>query len=87
MVVSKDIHSNYPLIATGIPPVQLIMRSGTLKAEGSLTSEEDFVRPSKDLTAVQKAELLGKAETTDNLFMDDVSPSPRWLTIKLSGSI
>lgn len=72
MVVSKDIHSNYPLIATGIPPVQLIMRSGTLKAEGSLTSEEDFVRPSKDLTAVQKAELLGKAETTDNLFMDDI---------------
>ena len=75
MVVSKDIQMNYPPSATGAPPVQLIMRSGTLKAEGSLTSEEDFVRPSKDLNAVQKAELLGKAETTDNIFMDDVSMS------------
>ena len=76
MEVSKDIHVNYPPSATGVPPVQLVMRSGTLKAEGSVTSEEDFARPSKDLNAVQKAELLGKAETTDNIFMDDVSMSP-----------
>lgn len=73
MVVSKDIQVNHPPTAPGAAPVQLVMRSGTLKAEGSLTSEEDFVRPSKDLTAAQKAEVLGKAETIDNLFMEDVS--------------
>lgn len=72
MVVSKDIHANYPPTATGVAPVQLVMRSGTLKAEGSVGSEDEVVRPSKELNAVQKAELLGKAETTDNLFMDDI---------------
>jgi hypothetical protein len=74
MVVSKDIHVNHPPIAPGVPPVQLVIRSGTLKAEGSIgTEEESGVRPSKELNAVQKAEFLGKAETTDNIFMDDVS--------------
>ncbi|EKM58113.1 uncharacterized protein PHACADRAFT_139764 [Phanerochaete carnosa HHB-10118-sp] len=72
MVVSKDIHTNCPPSAIGVAPVQLVMRSGTLKAEGSVGSEDDFVRPSKELNPVQKAELLGKVETTDNLFMDDI---------------
>ena len=76
MVVSKDILTNYPPSANGVAPVQLVMRSGTLRAEGSLTSEEDVVRPSKDLTAAQRTEILGKVETSDNLFMDDVSGSP-----------
>lgn len=79
MVVSKDILTNHPPTATGVAPVQLVVRSGTLKAEGSAGSEEELVRPSKDLTIAQKAELLGKAETTDNLFMEDVSS--RWFLL------
>lgn len=80
MVVSKDIHTNHPPTATGIAPVQLVMRSGTLKAEGSIGSEDEVIRPSRELNAVQKAEFLGKAETTDNVFMDDVSLSPALLS-------
>ncbi len=75
MVISKDIHQNHP---TGAPvnPVQLIVRSGTLKAEGSLGSEEEMSRPSKDLNPVQKADFVGKVETADNIFMEDVSIDP-----------
>lgn len=73
MVISKDIHIDHPPAGTAVAPMQLVTRSGTLKAEGSVGSEEDMVRPSKDLTAVQKAEFLGKAETADNSFMEDVS--------------
>jgi hypothetical protein len=71
MIISKDIHQNYP---AGLPvnPVQLIVRSGTLKAESSVGSEEEMSRPSKDLNPVQKAEFVGKAETADNIFMEDV---------------
>ncbi|KAI0090336.1 docking domain of Afi1 for Arf3 in vesicle trafficking-domain-containing protein [Irpex rosettiformis] len=71
MVISKDIHQNHP---AGMPanPVQLIVRSGTVKAEGSLGSEEEMSRPSKDLNPVQKAEFVGKVETADNIFMEDI---------------
>ncbi|KAI0346507.1 spindle pole body interacting protein [Trametopsis cervina] len=71
MVISKDIHQNYP--AAALPSsVQLIARSGTLKAEGSLGSEEEFSRPSKDLNVTSKAEFVGKADTADNVFMEDI---------------
>lgn len=71
MVISKDIHTNYPAASTSAP-IQLLSRSGTLKAEGSLGSEDEIIRPSKDLNVVQKAEFLGKADNADNLFMEDV---------------
>ncbi len=73
MVVSKDILITYP-VSTGPPPAQLVIRTGTLKAEGSIGSEEEMtVRPSRDLNPVQKAEFVGKADTADNIFMEDVS--------------
>lgn len=73
MVISKDIHTNFPA-SGGVPPVQLITRTGTLKAEGSAGSEEEMaVRPSKELSSVQKAEFIGKFDNADNIFMDDVS--------------
>lgn len=82
MVISKDIHQNHP---TGAPvnPVQLIVRSGTLKAEGSLGSEEEISRPSKDLNPVQKADFVGKVETADNIFMEDVSTDPSFALSKI----
>ena len=71
MVISKDIHLNFPTTA---PVGQLLMRTGTLKAEGSAGSEEEMaVRPSKELSSVQKAEFIGKFDNADNIFMDDVS--------------
>ncbi|THG96630.1 hypothetical protein EW026_g5228 [Hermanssonia centrifuga] len=73
MVISKDILITYP-VSTGPPPAQLVIRTGTLKAEGSIGSEEEMtVRPSRDLNPVQKAEFVGKADTADNIFMEDVN--------------
>lgn len=72
MVVSKDINLTYPATSNG-PPAQLLTRTGTLKAESSVGSEEEMlVRPSKELNNVQKAEFLGKFDNADNIFMDDV---------------
>lgn len=72
MVISKDIHTNHAVSPTA-NPIQLIMRSGTLKAEGSVGSEEEMARPSKELGPVQKTEYLNKVDTADNIFMEDVS--------------
>lgn len=75
MVVSKDIHTNYPATSIQINnPNQLLIRTGTLKAEGSLGSEEDIIRPS-GVNAVPKAEYSSKGENQDNLFVDDVGVS------------
>ncbi len=73
MVISKDIHINYPA-SSGTLPGQLITRTGTLKAEGSVGSEEEMsVRPSRELNSAQKAEFVGKFDNADNIFMEDVS--------------
>lgn len=78
MVISKDIHTNYPAIGNN-PAGQLLTRTGTLKAESSVGSEEEMaVRPSKELSSVQKAEFIGKFDNADNMFMDDVSPVSFW---------
>lgn len=72
MVVSKDIHINYP--GTTVPShSQLIIRTGTIRAEGSGGSEEDMVRSSKEGSASQKGDYVSKADSTDNLFIEDVS--------------
>ncbi|KAI0078370.1 spindle pole body interacting protein [Panus rudis PR-1116 ss-1] len=70
MVVSKDIHLNYPA-STGPPP--LITRTGTLKTEASLGSEEDMVRPSKDLNVAERKVEVIKGDNPDNLFMEDIT--------------
>ena len=71
VVVSKDIHTAFPPTSvphfTGLP---LILRTGTLKAEGSLASEDDALRASKD---GQKSDFTARNDSADNLFMEDVS--------------
>lgn len=76
VVVHKDIHSSCPPTVPLLhsrPP--LILRTGTLKAESSITSEDDLSRPSAKDTKdqPQKSEFVAKADNPDNLFIEDVS--------------
>jgi hypothetical protein len=68
MVVSKDIHINYPTSGNPIGPPPLLARAGTLKAETS-QSEEDVVRK-------EKSEISGKADSAENVFIEDVRSLP-----------
>ena len=70
IVVSKDIHTSFPptSVATPIGP-PLIIRTGTLKAEGSLASEDDIGRGKEG----QKSEFTARTDSADNFFMEDVS--------------
>ncbi|KAI9067011.1 spindle pole body interacting protein [Trametes sanguinea] len=71
MVVSKDIHVNHPASWSSSHP--LISRTGTLKAESSIGSEEDAVRvQTKEGGSTQKPELAGRPDSADNLFIEDV---------------
>ncbi|KAI0656871.1 spindle pole body interacting protein [Cubamyces menziesii] len=71
MVVSKDIHLNHPASWSNSNP--LMVRTGTLKAEGSIGSEEDAVRVQpKEGTSVQKPELAGRPDSADNVFIEDI---------------
>lgn len=67
MVVSKDIHVNFPpthLYGSGGP---LTSRSGTLRAESSGGSEDDFGRNR------ERSEFVAsRADNYDNIFMDDI---------------
>lgn len=84
MVVSKDIHVNYPPTSIQINnPSQLIIRTGTLKAEGSIGSEEDVIRPSGGNSA-PRAEYSSKGESQDNMFVEDVSSCPLVFTFVAS---
>ncbi|KAI0319503.1 spindle pole body interacting protein [Amylostereum chailletii] len=67
MVVSKDIHTNYPPTTTmlGAPP--LIARTGTFKAESTI-SEEDIGRSNRE----QKSDFTAKADNPDNVFIEDI---------------
>lgn len=69
IVVSKDINTNHPPSNT-TPAIHTLARTGTLKAEGSLGSEDEMTRPSKDLGADRRGEF--KPDNADNLFMEDV---------------
>lgn len=75
VVVHKDIHINHPPPTTthsiGAPPL-IITRSGTLKAEFATATDEEMGRiPTKDS---QKPDATARADS-DNLFIEDVSPS------------
>ncbi|KAI0819413.1 spindle pole body interacting protein [Trametes gibbosa] len=70
MVVSKDIHLNHPASWSSSNP--LIIRTGTLKAEGSVGSEEDAVRVQKEGGPTQKTEFAGRPDSADNMFIEDV---------------
>ncbi|ETW77958.1 hypothetical protein HETIRDRAFT_388025 [Heterobasidion irregulare TC 32-1] len=72
MIVSKDIHVSHPplVIPTGAPP--FIVRTGTLKAESSIGSEDDVGRvPGREKEA-QKNDYTAKADSADNVFIEDI---------------
>ncbi|KAI0720675.1 mesa protein [Cerioporus squamosus] len=72
MVVHKDIYNNHP--ASWAPSSnQLIMRTGTLKAESSVGSEDEVVRAqTKEGGPAQKPESAGRPDSADNVFIDDI---------------
>ena len=69
MVVHKDIMINHPVTST---QPALVTRTGTLKAEASMGSEEEMVRLSKDLGVNEKRGDMTKGNDADNIFMEDV---------------
>jgi len=66
MVVSKDISTTYPYTPPPTLGPQVVSRTGTLKAESSIGSEEEFGKLRPDYT-------VSKSDHYDNLFMEDVS--------------
>lgn len=74
VVVNKDIHISCPVTSVSAPVGSLLPRSGTLKAETSAGSEDDMGRqiPSH-LPQGTRNEIIGKADSSDNMFMEDVS--------------
>ena len=66
MVVSKDISTTYPYTPPPTLGPQVVNRTGTLKTESSIGSEEEFGKLRPDYT-------ISKSDHYDNLFMEDVS--------------
>lgn len=84
VTVAKDIHTTYPVTPNASFGAPLISRTGTLKAESSIGSEDDIGRSGKE---------GGNAAKTDNnadkVFIEDVCifnylrlPSPALLTVR-----
>ena len=67
MVISKDIHARYPASAI-VQAAHTIMRTGTLKAEGSL-GEEDVIRLGSQAS---EKKVEPKTDNADNFFMEEV---------------
>ena len=82
VIISKDINVNCPpgagatggpaTVSGNVPAVFNAARSGPLKAESSL-GEDDVGRVGKDATQPSKNEFVAKADSPDNLFIEDVS--------------
>ncbi|EIN08406.1 mesa protein [Punctularia strigosozonata HHB-11173 SS5] len=77
VVVHKDIHLNYPpnqyqpTSGFGLNSPPLIVRSGTLKAEGSAGNEEEMLKgAARDGGGERKGDFL--KDGTDNLFVEDI---------------
>ncbi|KAF8906574.1 stabilization of polarity axis-domain-containing protein [Gymnopilus junonius] len=68
VMVSKDIHSNYPTQATVGLAGPIIARSGTLKAESSLGSEDEISRMTKEGSKTD----LSKDNNADKMFIEDI---------------
>jgi hypothetical protein len=76
VVVHRDIFTTYPLSSLPPPPGTLLPRSGTLKAESSIGSEDEVGRmpiQSREVQQGIKNEIAGKTDSSDNVFMEDVS--------------
>jgi len=77
MIVSKDIHTAHPPSGAQVAPLSTLSRSGTLKAESSIGSEDDLGRlPGRDRES-QKTDFTAKADSADNVFIEDVSCTGR----------
>jgi hypothetical protein len=68
-MISKDIHTNVPLSHN--PPPLSTLRTGASGREFSTGTEEEFGR-----LPHQKTELVAKADSTDNVFMEEVGCYP-----------
>lgn len=76
VVVSKDIHISFPVVATPPAIIPLIPRSGIIRAENSGASEEEIARiATRDGTqANQKSDFAARPDNLDNVFIEDVRP-------------
>ena len=68
--VAKEIHTNWPVGISIQISVPLITRSGTLKTEASVGSEEEIARIAKEGS---KSDFAFKDNNADRIFIDDVS--------------
>lgn len=73
MIISKDIHSSHPQSGTQGGPPSLISRTGTLKAEASIGSEDELGRISGRDKEAPRSDYTAKADSADNVFIEDVS--------------
>ncbi|KAF8993684.1 stabilization of polarity axis-domain-containing protein [Cyathus striatus] len=69
VAVAKDIHLHHPASNVMGLSGPLISRSGTLRAESSVGSEEDIARIAKEGT---KADFATKDNNADKVFIDDI---------------
>jgi hypothetical protein len=72
MIVSKDIHSSHPQSGTQGGPPALTTRTGTLKAEASIGSEDDLGRISGREREAPRGDYTAKADSADNVFIEDI---------------
>lgn len=74
VVVSKDIHISFPVIATPPAIIPLASRTGVIRAENSAASEEEIARiATRDGgTNNQKSDFAARSDSLDNLFIEDV---------------
>ncbi|EGO29734.1 hypothetical protein SERLADRAFT_365750 [Serpula lacrymans var. lacrymans S7.9] len=73
VVVSKDILTSFPPTTTPPAIIPLVTRSGTIKAESSVGSEDDIARiATRDGKEAQKADYSAKGDSLDNIFIEDV---------------
>ncbi|KAN0131977.1 Docking domain of Afi1 for Arf3 in vesicle trafficking domain containing protein [Lactarius tabidus] len=72
MIVSKDIHSSHPHSGTQGGPPSLISRTGTLKAEASIGSEDELGRISGRDKEASRSDYTAKADSADNVFIEDI---------------
>ena len=73
MMISKDIHLSHPPSGTQAGLASTLARSGTLRAESSIGSEDDLGRlPGREKEA-SKNDFTAKADSADNVFIEDVS--------------
>lgn len=70
---------HFPPAATSLSGHSLIVRTGTLKSESSVGSEEELLKNgARESTGAPKNEYVVKADSHDSLFIEDVR-YPIWL--------